>query len=423
VAMTRSRIYWLAAIPLLAFGCGGGGNHSASGGDGGSGDDADYTADGEASGDASSAGDNVAALVVDDGPTGTSSVDVPFVSVTICIPGTSTCQTIDHITVDTGSSGLRIISSVLSSNMVLPQATATTGSSLAECFQFDDGYTWGSVRTADVKVAGEVAVKIPFQLMGDTAFSTVPSDCSSSGSAEDTVVDFGAKGIIGINQIVPDCGDYCAGQDPVQTGSYYSCTGSTCTAVAVATADQVANPIAFFEKDNNGAVMQFPMVPAMGAKTVSGSLIFGIGTAPNNALGSASVLTVDQDGNFTTIFNNQTFTTSFIDSGTNALSFDDAAIPQCTSVEAGGFSCPASILSLMAQNKGQNGVTSTVSFSVANTDALFGNASYTVFDDLAEPGIDSNSFDWGFPFFLGRSVYVAVDGAATPGGKGPYFAY
>ena len=420
--MTRSRICRLAAVPLLAFGCGGGGSHSASGGDGGSGDDAESTADGEVAGDAAS-GDNVAALVVDDGPTGTSSVDVPFVSVTICIPGTSTCQTIDHITVDTGSSGLRIISSVLSSNMVLPQATATTGSSLAECFQFDDGYTWGSVRVADVKVAGEVAVKIPFQLMGDTAFSTVPSDCSSSGPAEDTVVDFGAKGIIGINQIVPDCGDYCAGQNPVQTGAYYSCTGSTCTAVAVTTAAQVANPIAFFEKDNNGAVMQFPMVPAMGAKTVSGSLIFGIGTAANNALGGASVLTEDQDGNFTTVFNNQTFSTSFIDSGTNALSFDDAAIPQCTSVDAGGFSCSASTLSLMAQNKGQNGVTSTVSFSVANADALFGNASYTAFDDLAEPGIDSNSFDWGFPFFLGRSVFVAVDGAATPGGKGPYFAY
>jgi hypothetical protein len=77
----------------------------------------------------------------------------------------------------------------------------------------------------------------------------------------------------------------------------------------------------------------------------------------------------------------------------------------------------------MAENKGQNGVTSTVSFSVANTDTLFGNASYTVFDDLAGPGVDNTSFDWGFPFFLGRSVYVAVDGATTPGGKGPYFAY
>jgi hypothetical protein len=191
----------------------------------------------------------------------------------------------------------------------------------------------------------------------------------------------------------------------------------------VAVADQVPNPIAFFAKDSNGAVLQFPTVAAAGAKTLAGSLIFGIGTAPNNGLGSASVLTVDSDGNFTTIFNGQTLSTSFIDSGTNSLSFNDTAIPQCTSNEAGGFFCPTSTLSLMAENKGQNGVTSTVSFSVANTDTLFGNASYTVFDDLAGPGVDNTSFDWGFPFFLGRSVYVAVDGATTPGGKGPYFAY
>ena len=37
--------------------------------------------------------------------------------------------------------------------------------------------------------------------------------------------------------------------------------------------------------------------------------------------------------------------------------------------------------------------------------------------------LDDTTFVWGFPFFIGRSVYVAVDGAATPGGKGPYFAY
>jgi len=46
----------------------------------------------------------------------------------------------------------------------------------------------------------------------------------------------------------------------------------------------------------------------------------------------------------------------------------------------------------------------------------------TVFSDLGGPG-DANSFAWGFPFFLGRSVYVAVAGASTPGGAGPYFAY
>jgi hypothetical protein len=80
-------------------------------------------------------------------------------------------------------------------------------------------------------------------------------------------------------------------------------------------------------------------------------------------------------------------------------------------------------LSLTAQNKGLNGTTTAIMFSVANTDTLFGNGSNAAFDDLATTGIDNNSFDWGLPFFIGRSVYVALQGAATPGGRGPYFAY
>jgi len=30
---------------------------------------------------------------------------------------------------------------------------------------------------------------------------------------------------------------------------------------------------------------------------------------------------------------------------------------------------------------------------------------------------------FGLPFFYGRTVYTALDGATTPGGTGPYFAY
>ena len=62
------------------------------------------------------AANNVAPLVVDAGPDpqNVPVVNVPFVTITICVPGTQTCQTIDHVAVDTGSSGLRIVSSVLS---------------------------------------------------------------------------------------------------------------------------------------------------------------------------------------------------------------------------------------------------------------------------------------------------------------------
>ena len=60
-------------------------------------------------------GTNVAPLIVDAGPS-QSGVNLPSVSVKFCEPGTTTCQTIDHILVDTGSSGLRIVASALTTS-------------------------------------------------------------------------------------------------------------------------------------------------------------------------------------------------------------------------------------------------------------------------------------------------------------------
>ena len=134
------------------------------------------------------------------------------------------------------------------------------------------------------------------------------------------------------------------------------------------------------------------------------------------------MLTVDEYGNFSTIYKGKTLDMSYLDSGTSLLSFNDSSIPQCSGGGLSGYYCPASPLSLTAQNVGRNGVTSTVTFSVESTTTLFKNESFIVFDDLAGTG-DKGSFDWGFPFFIGRSVYVALQGSETPGGKGPYFAY
>jgi hypothetical protein len=203
--------------------------------------------------------------------------------------------------------------------------------------------------------------------------------------------------------------------------SYYSCTGGTCTDTTVADAAQISNPIAFFATDNNGSIMQFGTVPAGGAATLAGTLTFGIGTQSNNGLGSAKVLTVDDvNGFFVTSFNGAMFPTSYIDSGTTDLSFNDSSIPGCT--QNVGWDCPTSPLSLMATNTGLNNVSSTVSFTVESADTLFA-TSNTAFDDTAEPGEDANTFVWGFPFFVGRSVYTALAGKSAAGTMGPYFAY
>ena len=59
-------------------------------------------------------GVNVVAIVVDSGPLGSNGAPVgyvngAFVTVTVCVPGTADCQAIDHVLVDTGSSGLRLL--------------------------------------------------------------------------------------------------------------------------------------------------------------------------------------------------------------------------------------------------------------------------------------------------------------------------
>src|SRR5262249_42325588 len=99
---------------------------------------------------------NVQAISVDAGP-----ANLPhpaFTSVTVCAPGSTTnCQTIDHIQVDTGSSGLRLISSVLSPALSLKQQTDANGNPMVECAQFADGFSWGPVKMADIRIAGEAA--------------------------------------------------------------------------------------------------------------------------------------------------------------------------------------------------------------------------------------------------------------------------
>ena len=125
-------------------------------------------------------GSNVQAITVNAGPAG-NYANGAFTSVTVCIPGTTTCQSIDGILVDTGSSGLRILSSALT-GVTLPPQTAPDGNPVVECLPFVSGYTWGPVETADVQVSGEKASSVPIQVLSDTDY-VAPSACTSQGSS------------------------------------------------------------------------------------------------------------------------------------------------------------------------------------------------------------------------------------------------
>jgi Protein of unknown function (DUF3443) len=407
------RLGLCAALCLSALSCGGGGGSVASLASGGSG----------SSGGSTPAGSNVVSVVVDAGPTSTSpEVNTLFTTVTVCVPGTTSCQTIDHIQVDTGSFGLRLLASVLT--VTLPVQTLTNGASLLECTQFVDGYSWGPVALADVQISDEMASSVPVQVIGDPNFTSVPANCSSVGTAEDTVAAFGANGILGVGVFAQDCGSGCV--TTVDNDVYYSCTSTLCEPTTVALANQVPDPVTLFAMDNNGVIIQLPTVAAQGAATVTGSMIFGIDTQTNNKSGGQKVLTVDSTaGQITTVFNGQSLNQSFLDTGSNGLFFNDTSITACSESGLTDFYCPAATQSFSATLQGQNNASASVSFSVGDAATLGGNdASLVAFPTLAGPYTNSaDTFDWGLPFYYGRTVYTAFENGTTSVGAGPYVAF
>lgn len=461
--MRRVILVGLAQILLVIAGCGGGSGTVAvapgtSNNDGG----------GSGSGQIAGAAANVATMTVDSGPDPANlfDVDTPFVTVTLCQPGSTTnCATIDHVEVDSESYGLRIQYSALNaansslySSLALEQAS--NGETLVECTQFTDGFSWGPITTADIKISGESASSVPIQVIGDPNYENstagsgqtpteIPSSCSSIGPEEDTVDTFGANGILGVGPFVQDCGQGCeAPASSSNPGWYYACpandtSASACIPTTASLDQQVANPVAGFQTDNNGVILELPPVPDPdGAASVTGALVFGIGTEGNNGLGGAIVLYADPDyGDVKTSFNGQTLPYSYFDSGSNAYFFHDTSITSgsgCSDAPTGTtytWFCPDTEMTLDTTNTSYQGsVTSSVPIKLADAFMLFkdfqGN---TAFDDIgAESGDQSSycpdgssdcAFDFGLPFFLGRNVFVAIANKNTSAGMGPYFAY
>src|SRR3954469_5246234 len=247
---------------------------------------------------------NAQALFVGPGPA--NNVNLLFTTVEICTPGSaSACQSIDHVLVDTGSSGLRVFASLVDPPFSFPQQTGASGRPLVECGQFVVGFVWGPVKIADVRIAQELARSTPIQLIADPAFPLVPANCSSmGGTALNTAELIGANGVLGVSMFAQDCGATCA-QGITNPGVYFECAVSSCQATPASLAQQLQNPVTLFTQNNNGVVIDLPSVAPGGARTVTDSLIFGIGTQGNNAMANAQVIRVNPtNGVFTTVLNN-----------------------------------------------------------------------------------------------------------------------
>jgi Protein of unknown function (DUF3443) len=391
---------WLA-VAALCFSCGGSSSSSSSQ-------------------SIATPANNVQPIAVNSGPANNYANGV-FTSVTVCVPSTSTCQTINGVLVDTGSYGLRLLSSAGNGALTLslPAQNGANGNPLAECYPFVDSFTWGPVMTADIKVSGEAASSVPLQVI-DPTFSSIPAACTDTGlPGNNTLATLGANGILGVGPFAQDCGTSCVQTGAGNPGIYFECASDSCQVAGVPLAQQVQNPVTLFATDNNGVILELPAAPNP-VPSLSGSMVFGIGTQSNNGLGNVQVFAIDDNGNFSTTYNGQPYP-AFIDSGSNAYFFLDSAttgLPTCG--DDPGFYCPSSTTTVSAIPS-SGSVATSITFSVSNADSLFSNSAASVLPSLAGP--NPGTFDWGLPFFFGRNVFTAIDGRSTPAGTGPYWAF
>src|SRR5439155_26090202 len=106
-----------------------------------------------------------------------------------------------------------------------------------------------------------------------------------------------------------------------------------------------------------------------------------------------------------TVLQGPTYSSVYLDTGSNGLYFQDSdtiSLPACPGDDS-DFSCPPATVSLTATTIGHNGTSASISFNVANAEALF-QSNNAAFNDLA--GIDTGNFDWVLPFCFCRPTFL-----------------
>ena len=302
------------------------------------------------------------------------------------------------------------------------------------------------MRTADFSIAGEKVAGMPFQAIADTgSFTTVPSSCSAGGGVDIATVNaFGANGILGVGTTTTDCGSYCTTDGGSSAAIYYDCPPTGCSAIvgrasnAAAPFQQLPNPVAAFPADNNGVILSLPSVAQAGVPTLTGTVTFGIGTQADNTLTAANVLPVTTSSSrlgpgvltvaYTAGANAEQLTQSFLDSGSSDYFFIDTSLNPCTENDLIAFYCPTSPMPLSPVLTATDGTTASGAFtlysplSVADTSNVAPGLGLN--PTLVTPPLPfANSFDFGLPFFFGRTVYTAIEGRAAGSVQGPLLRF
>jgi hypothetical protein len=361
---------------------------------------------------------------------------------------------IDHVQVDTGSVGLRVLSSKVKGLKLQPvEISVNPVLNAWECFPFVIGGLWGANAKAVVGLGKQKTGEIAIQVIEDDPNAPMQPTADCIKAADNNILAsggaLGSNGILGIGSTNLDCGSVCLDASYLANNTfvqYYGCpTNATSSANCSTSAGvdaplQVSNPVsAFINKSyRDGIVLVMPAVTNPGAASASGELIFGLDTQPNNTVPAAAkkvMLGVDVNNmdaylNITTQLtrgtNVQTFNSSYLDTGTNGLFFNDTSpspIARCT---GSTWYCPPSLLTLDAVlsdggSTSQNSV--GVQFQVANAEALFStsNTAFSGASGAAPAG--STAFAWGMPFFYGKKVYMSIWDITSFSSPAPWYAW
>ncbi|PRC92580.1 DUF3443 family protein [Solimicrobium silvestre] len=349
-------------------------------------------------------------------------VDQPYVSVKICAPGSTTnCQIIDHIILDTGSTGLHIMASALSPSLQpgatgLPLMAGSAGTTLTECEVYVTSYVYGPLATADVYIAGEAVKNLPMQVIAQPGYTT-PTACSKGGgTATQSTASFGGNGIIGVSFA------------SVDSGLFFDCNNSASgTCVNDNSFVGLPHPVQKFATDNNGISITMPAISTSGVASAVGTLTFGISTQTNNVPSTSTIplvlgfnTTNGTDGDFQTLINGY-WQLTYMDSGTTEDTLLDAALPACTSASgASGLYCPTSVtnVSIGLADFNTSTVKGTLTTPVGNASTLGASTNLAAFNDLIYTNGTAASAQpqvIGFSNFFGHTMWVLFENSSAQG--------
>lgn len=329
--------------------------------------------------------------------------NLPFVSVTVCASGTRNCVTVDRIKLDTGSEGLRVFRSALQGLQLSIERDAR-GADLALCAGFAGGDgDWGPIASADLILGDEFAREAKIQIV-DPDFPSPNVTCLPTAND-------GRNGILGMSTALTS----------PNGKSYFSCRSDGCTPVTLDSAQEPLNPIAYLNEDNNGIIVQTPEVPATGAASVKGWVIFGIDTRSNNQSDRArTTCHVRSDDFFQANYRGKNYWTK-LDSGTNAYDLPPPAvnIPFCGNSSV--YLCPVHPADFEVNLLNEDGT------SCAGLDLTITGEGHGA---MAIPGLGeswggdtSGMFILGVPFFFGKRIYYGTAHQLSSLGMGPLVAF